>query len=56
MEKYRPINILLIFQLNKLGDYLTKEQRQRILDIAKVTFPNAEKGLYTEGIAQCSKD
>lgn len=44
------------FQLNKLGDYLTKEQRQRILDIAKVTFPNAEKGLYTEGIAQCSKD
>lgn len=44
------------FQLNKLGDYLTKEQRQRILDIAKVMFPNAEKGLYTEEIAQCSKD
>ena len=44
------------FQLNKLGDYLTKEQRQRILDIAKVKFPNAEKGLYTEEIAQSSKD
>lgn len=36
------------FQLNKLGDYLTKEQRQRILDVAKVMFPNAEKGLYTD--------
>lgn len=44
------------FQLNKLGDYLTKEQRQRILDIAKVMFPNVEKGLYTEEIAQSSKD
>lgn len=44
------------FQLNKLGDYLTKKQRQRILDIAKVMFPNAEKGLYTEEIAQSSKD
>ena len=44
------------FQLNKLGDYLTREQRQRILDIAKVMFPNAEKGLYTEEIAQSSKD
>ena len=47
---------LNFFQLNKLGDYLTKEQRQRILDIAKVMFPNAEKGLYTEEIAQNSKD
>ena len=36
------------FKLNKLGDYLTKEQRQRILDVAKVMFPNAEKGLYTD--------
>lgn len=36
------------FQLNKLGDYLTKEQRQRILDVAKVMFPNAEKGLHTD--------
>lgn len=36
------------FQLNKLGNYLTKEQRQRILDVAKVMFPNAEKGLYTD--------
>lgn len=55
MEKYRPSNILWIFQLNKLGDYLTKEQRQRILDIAKVMFPNAEKGLYTEEITQRQK-
>ena len=44
------------FQLNKLGDYLTKEQRQRILDIAKVMFPNAEKGLYTEEITQRQKE
>lgn len=44
------------FPLNTLRDYLTKEQLQRILDIAKVTFPNAEKGLYTEEIAQSSKD
>lgn len=36
------------FKLNKLGDYLTKEQRERILDVAKVMFPNAEKGLYTD--------
>ena len=36
------------FKLNKMGDYLTKEQRQRILDVAKVMFPNAEKGLYTD--------
>ncbi len=39
------------FQLNKLGDYLTKEQRQRILDVARVMFPNAEKGLHTDETA-----
>ena len=44
------------FQLNKLGDYLTKEQRQRILDVARVMFPNAEKGLYTEEITQRQKE
>lgn len=44
------------FQLNKLGDYLNKEQRQRILDVARVMFPNAEKGLYTEEITQRQKE
>lgn len=44
------------FQLNKLGEYLTKEQRQRILDVAKIMFPNAEKGLYTEETAQNPED
>lgn len=39
------------FQLNKLGDYLTKDQRQRILDVAKIMFPNVEKGLYTDETA-----
>ena len=55
-DEWRNTTYFEFFQLNKLGDYLTKEQRQRILDIAKVMFPNAEKGLYTEEIAQCSKD
>lgn len=40
------------FKLNRMGDYLNKEQRQRILDVARVMFPNAEKGLYTEEITQ----
>lgn len=43
------------FQLNKLGDYLTKEQRQRILDIAKVMFPNAEKGLIRKKLHNVQK-
>lgn len=43
------------FQLNKLGDYLTKEQRQRILDIAKVMFPNAEKGLIRKKLHKVQK-
>ena len=44
------------FKLNRMGDYLNKEQRQRILDVARVMFPNAEKGLYTEEITQRQKE
>lgn len=37
-----------IFQINKIGDYLTQEQRERLLNVAMVMFPNAVKGLFTD--------
>lgn len=44
------------YQLNKMGDYLTEEQRKRILNVAKAMFPNAEKGLYVKEIVENHKE
>lgn len=44
------------YQLNKMGDYLTEEQRERILNVAKAMFPNAEKGLYVKEIIENHKE
>lgn len=44
------------YQLNKMGDYLTEEQRERILNVAKAMFPNAEKGLYVKEIVENHKE
>lgn len=35
------------FKLNKYGDYLTKTQRERIVKVAQLMFPNVVKGLHT---------
>lgn len=39
------------FQINKLCDYLTEEQRKRLLVVAEQMFPNAVRGLYTDEVA-----
>lgn len=36
------------FQINKLFEYLTDEQRKRVLDIVKMMFPFAVRGEYTD--------
>lgn len=56
IEKIEEMIDFEFFKLNRMGDYLNKEQRQRILDVARVMFPNAEKGLYTEEITQRQKE
>lgn len=38
------------FKIEELFEYLSKEQRQRVLDVVNTMFPNAANGLYTEEI------
>ena len=39
-----------IFQLNQMAEYLTEEQRKRLLNVARAMFPHAANGLYTDEI------
>ena len=39
-----------IFQLNQMSEYLTEEQRKRLLNAARAMFPHAANGLYTDEI------
>ena len=38
------------FKIGELFEYLSKEQRQRVLDVVNAMFPNAAHKLYTEEI------
>lgn len=42
---------LQAFQINKMCDFLTENQRKRLLTVAEQMFPNAVRGEYTDEIA-----
>lgn len=46
-KKSGSTNYYEFYKLNQLGDYLTRKQRERILKVAELMFPNAVNGEYT---------